>query len=339
MIRPHLSLLTFIIGIFLFSQTNAMDLRSSLEEQKIISKETECLDLDDLYFWDYTDILGTQWLKNNTPNIVTPFLYPIYKDGKMGFLLGTDHTLPLDCFDDSILQLLKSCKSLIVENIEERMTRAILIENKLINENSTYDTWWLHDLPSPLKGYFHLLLQHVYSQCPRDFHLWELTPSAAWHAYISSHYQNGMEQGLEDCIVGPKNGLETLKESIVPDGESVTETSLTSDDLIERLEEIQPSGNYFKYVGEAHTSLNYAQGTLHVSQEDLDETNDPNSEISYRNLNWMERWDAHFADLDRPLFAVGALHLVGDYGLFSLLRKRGYTIGNRILARDAHKFL
>lgn len=331
--------LTFLMGVFLVSQTNAMDLRSSLEEQKIISEDSVYLQLEDLSFWDYSDILGTQWLKNNTPKIDTPFLYPIFKDGKMGFLLGTDHTLPLDCFDDSILQLFKSCKSLIIENIEERMTRAILIENKLINENSSYETWWLHDLPSPLKGYLHLLLQHVYSQCPRDYHLWELTPSAAWYMYISAHYLNGMEQGLEDYIVGPKNGLETLKESIAPDVEGVIKTSLTTDDLIDWLNEIQSDGNYLKHVAEAHTSLNYAQGTLCVSQEDLDETNNPNSEMSYRNSNWMKRWDTYFANFDRPLFAVGALHLVGEYGLFSLLEKRGYTIGQRILASDVHKFL
>jgi uncharacterized protein len=47
--------------------------------------------------------------------------------------------------------------------------------------------------------------------------------------------------------------------------------------------------------------------------------------LKNRNENWVPKIEA-MAAVNSSLFAVGAAHLVGDYGLIALLRKKGYTV-------------
>jgi uncharacterized protein YbaP (TraB family) len=53
-----------------------------------------------------------------------------------------------------------------------------------------------------------------------------------------------------------------------------------------------------------------------------------NQMLTRRNHRMVERMEPFF-NQGRVFVAVGALHLVGDEGLISLLRQRGYTV-NRI---------
>lgn len=47
--------------------------------------------------------------------------------------------------------------------------------------------------------------------------------------------------------------------------------------------------------------------------------------LKNRNENWVPKIET-MATANSSLFAVGAAHLVGDYGLITLLRKKGYTV-------------
>lgn len=48
--------------------------------------------------------------------------------------------------------------------------------------------------------------------------------------------------------------------------------------------------------------------------------------LKQRNLNWMEKIPAMLKDEDIEFVLVGALHLVGDFGLISLLKQQGYQV-------------
>lgn len=48
--------------------------------------------------------------------------------------------------------------------------------------------------------------------------------------------------------------------------------------------------------------------------------------LKERNLNWMKKIPAMLEDQDIEFVLVGALHLVGDFGLISMLKNRGYDV-------------
>lgn len=52
-----------------------------------------------------------------------------------------------------------------------------------------------------------------------------------------------------------------------------------------------------------------------------------NSHVAIRDFNWIKKLPKYFDEFPRPLFAVGAIHLFGEYGLLSLLEKSGFAIG------------
>ena len=62
------------------------------------------------------------------------------------------------------------------------------------------------------------------------------------------------------------------------------------------------------------------------TNDECDQTEEENNALIYdRNANWMTKMPGIMAS--KPtFFAVGALHLVDDKGLISLLKKAGYQV-------------
>jgi len=66
--------------------------------------------------------------------------------------------------------------------------------------------------------------------------------------------------------------------------------------------------------------------TLFVSDMKVGHPELYNSLLVQRNLNWMPIIESMFLDADTEFVLVGAAHLVGEDGLLSMLRKKGYEV-------------
>lgn len=327
-------------GSLLFNSCLASEIipSSQLKQQLLTRYSTYSMETQrkDLKLQDNSDPLGITFLQNSSYFIKNSFCFPISKNEKFGFVLGTAHFIPLNHFSPSLIALFKTCKSLVCENNNKMpFTRERLLKNRLLNINASSEDCWINDLPQPVRNHLWQVISLIQTYTDWEgTNLWELTPAGALLYYYKVSQSIGMENDLERLIQGPRKGLETFEEAL-PHAKEILHTSLTPLELIVKLSDIAQHGSFTKSAMlDSELPASYAQGYPHLDDNDIKEIEDPQSGLCQRNRQWMNRWDEYFETLERPLFAVGCMHLCGEYSVLSLLENKGYTIYPQIMAND-----
>lgn len=287
----------------------------------------------DCKLYDFSDPFGVCFLENQNMRITRPYLYPIMKNGKEGFLLGTCHLLPARFFMEKAMDCISSCKTLVRESEKTPITKKSLETCGLITRNVNYNNWWLHELSNPTKNYLLWILEYEYGNIknqditPLELTLFELTPLGAYEVYWAAHQTWGMEKQLEKSIGGEHYGLESLEESAPEMFDAIDAIELES-----RIQDDCLFGSPIKNAFISGFFEDYCDGSFFDDDDDDDDYWDSEFDIksgtAQRNYMWLPKFDKHFEELERPLFAVGVMHLPGPHGLLSLLKKNGYTIGD-----------
>ncbi|WP_198027329.1 TraB/GumN family protein [Candidatus Paracaedibacter symbiosus] len=311
--------------LIVWQEPLAFKLHSEFTKIKdIIERESFIIQKRDLKLMDYTNILGEAWISaQSNEKIITPFLYQISKNGKIGYVLGSCHYVPLSFFSEEFLNVITSCRNFIGECGGNKPLSRVDLENSglLINIGRREEDWF-EDLDEVIKNYLTYIFKHSSKNLSKEVNIGEMTLKLAILIYKMSPQQlYSMDQEIEELF--PKSNVYSLEKF-----EQVIDYMLpkfSSSVLEEWQEELYSnlrSGQGFIDESSKNFILNYKQGLLVVEPDTFLD----NGSIIPRNLNWMKAWHSYFDKLDKPLFCIGAAHLFGEHGILNLLLQTGYSI-------------
>lgn len=289
-----------------------------------IARKSFIIQKRDLKLMDYTNILAESWISAQcNEKIITPFLYQISKNGKVGYVLGSCHYVPLSFFSEEVLNIIMSCQNFIGESSGNKpVSRADLEGSGLLINTDRRGEDWFEELDEVIKNYLTYVFKYTSKNLSKEVNMGEIAFNLAILIYKTCPQQlYSMDQGIQGFFLKSNvyslEGLDQFIDHLLPE--------VSSYSLEEWQEELYfnlRSGQGIIDESSKNFILNYKKGLIVVGPDTfLDD-----GCIIPRNLNWMKVWHSYFDKLDKPLFCVGAAHLFGEYGILNLLFQTGYSV-------------
>lgn len=288
-------------------------------------------------------------------------LYCFEKEGEIGFLLGTIHTVDLSFFPEHALQTIASCDNVFVETVNDDST----VKTNMAKQVTA---WFYNSEELPLPD----ILSATELQAVRDalyqyitmfldvkgipFDLMSLHQRIIYkclHYLVASTYScfrehrpklESMDQQLQELFNTQASSLEPhyryyiddnnepldeaekeiLRNKLIPFIQEGFFINMPSEELEQKLDSVK------EYVGccSLEQMLRLYSSSMDYSfafNEDLEVTNG-NLSKSCRNIFMVREIEKTIRSYKRPLYAIGAAHLFGSLGVINLLERRGYTI-------------
>ncbi|WP_175282076.1 TraB/GumN family protein [Candidatus Odyssella thessalonicensis] len=255
--------------------------------------------------------------------ISKPFLYRLIKDNKVGYFLGSCHYIPLSFFSEEFFKIIQNCQNFVGESSgTPPVTREVLEKVGAIITSSNKEEHWFESLDDLTRIYLNHIFQSRSSCLIKEMALKEATFPLAFLIYkMCAQQKIGMDQQIEELF--PRThiyGLETIAESLPLMLPEIAVPSLM--EWQEQLYTCIYSGKGILDESSREFIVNYQNGIITV-ETDLFRKD---GGLISRNYNWMKVWHKYFADLDTPLFCVGAAHIFGEHGILNLLLQADYYI-------------
>lgn len=246
------------------------------------------------------------------------FLYELRKekDSTPLYIMGTQHSFPLESCFPSIVKFMLSKQVLITENadLNKKLTRQYANSYGMLKkegEPSILDLSVEHQ--KKLRSYVIPFLESHKA----EFSMEELNLGSALEAYIQGHFLNGMDRKLFQHFNNANKkifGLESIK-----DIQDFFVQSPSLEMFIEGLEHDFGFGSDLDRI----SALNYLQG---IYSPFFDGDEEGMEEVKLRNLRWLPKIiDYHQNYASEMIVCVGVDHLFGDFGLLQLLKTEGYS--------------
>lgn len=286
-------------------------------------------------------------LKEKTDNNVKcPLLFSLERKSKISYLLGTCHAMPLKSLPKACHDVFDQCTFFVTEEIDLPQEKILSYYLKSVVRSAS-SAPWVHQLPSHIVTFLEKRIaiyydQHHYEPIRKTIH--QLKIWAAYQFAEDGHLillnqeeckrRNELAEGERrvsmDCALierfADKNGgLESVFDKIPGYklvGGTIKDLKVLYEDMTSDLEEST------EYGDKTLTDLldSYQQGRdLYDPYNVLEETSDKITVA--RTIRWLPNIIKHHHSPDEIiLFGVGSTHLIGEYGLLSLLPKLGFSI-------------
>jgi uncharacterized protein YbaP (TraB family) len=261
-----------------------------------------------------------------------PYFFSLEKDNKISYLLGTCHVLPLATLPQVCRDIIQLCKSFVTEQSDDWKA---IDEFYILAKRDKTTPSWLDALSPEIVQFFETAITNFSHHVKAD----ELEIWAA-HYHVSqgtmrmlgkknSHDTSiGMDHELINLLFpGQPYGLETLLD-LIP---QFKKEANSIQDLLVLYKECHKLLNQENTMNEEDVPTiipYYMKGSYFFDPIATQESNDKDDELIPRNIHCIPNIVEHHTQLESPtLFAVGILHLIGEQGLLSLLKKEGFKIG------------
>lgn len=254
---------------------------------------------------------------------VTPPIFKIESNGQQAYLLGTFHTgVSYRDFSQQVKDIAAAADSLVVETdvaaAAPLMKKAVQLgaENSLKDQLTPQEWELLYARLAPMLGANAGIID-------------QLHPLVACLFYTSSTLQTGSEpiEPIDTTLM--KNAAKAGKSIFYfEEPQDQIDTMLKWQTIIELKQAL--AGPIDNLQAESDALMRaYISGDLKGIESSFDaQTSDRDMQILIidRNIKWIKKFDGLFPKPGTELFAVGAGHLGGNYGLLQMLRDRGYTV-------------
>lgn len=258
-------------------------------------------------------------------------VYAIQKDGQTSYLLGTIHTgVNYGELPEAIRQKADAANTLVIEAdlaaAQSLIPQALPLgaENSLKEQLTPAEWEKLYAAVAPLMGENAKIINRLNPVVATI--LFSMTGFEAAAGPTSEPIdqtlfklaqENGKQiQFMEDAqaqidLLINTMGISALKEALASSGDADPAKGTDLKDTAEMLLKAYRTGDLVALEAAVMEGM---------TAEDLQIT------LIDRNLNWMKKFDQIFGTPGTEFIAVGAAHLVGEYGLLRLLAARGYGV-------------
>ena len=287
----------------------------------------------DLRFLDLSDGIGLLKYYSLLPDDITvkvPYIYKLSKNEQSFLIIGTCHSLSLNVYPQSLINLLLKQKVLVVEcfgNVESNESEALQVEMQQENINALpryYDQEWFEVLPLKCQQFIswfvegnefskelsHSSLQHLACYIIEST-LAKLNPM---DIDIFKEYGKSTKKVLELEARAQQNYDIDIAIAMLSDEELFKETSV-------ELQECQNNGGLLALYAEESRSYIFGNIVKDRILTDHDKSDDR------RNCNWMSKLNKCLSENpEGTLVALGLAHLFGEAGLIPYYYEHGWKI-------------
>lgn len=278
------------------------------------------------------------------PNKSNLHFFKLVYDGRISYLLGTNHIVPLHRLHPKIQSLASKMQTLILESdLTEDNTTCILDNISLLQfpEHflATEDEKWNErlailpiEIKKSLKEIALFITQGIEPPIPLEkFQPWYLADTFSHRIQILTQHQ-GMDTGLCELMKykGSIYELDTNEMEVETTLSSSPLKNLTQSELIDAITE--------SYEQEAEYKACYSEFCEAYLEKDLNtlssymESNEEQTSQEYyndvikRNLQWITNIVHYHLYKPVPFFAMGFGHLAGAEGVLNILSLSGFKI-------------
>lgn len=259
---------------------------------------------------------------------IQPSLFRIQKKGKIAFLFGTCHDVPLNFLPEAYLKIIQSARYLITEATrEEPPSEASFIKSGYAYASKGSN--WYQALSSEAFEILQNGLKLLFEFCNMTpIPIERIVPELAYWLCFAANQYEGLDSELTKLF-------EAKPESKVFPLENHEETtSILPKKTLKELE----TALLTEYSHLRNNSPQYSQIVIDFMKQylqggclfDVDLVKEQEQDIEMmvnRNLKWLPKILQYYDELEGPvLFAVGAAHLIGRTGLLCSLQKAGFQI-------------
>jgi hypothetical protein len=283
------------------------------------------------------------------PTVNIPMFFRLRKSGKTSYLLGSMHALSLKELPHQVLEIIETCKNMVTEKTQIQGDLDHFIQAM---KRPPYSEPWADKLPYETKiwieeviaqgfQYFSDYLESPYKL--QELEIWaayfmiSVMEPSLYNSVVNEQDTMGMDEelGLRFSSAHALHGLEGYMDRIpnykLEAGnindlidchkrflslklDSSEKPSDTEDAEDKRIRELGGHAAAYR-SGEILFDMQLAR----LATEDTD--------LNHRNFNWLPKMLEYHANLRGPvLFCVGCMHLIGNTGLLSLLKRNGFDI-------------
>lgn len=285
--------------------------------------------------------------KKTISGVKYPPLFALEREGKISYLLGTLHIEPLESLPKVCYDIFDKCTFYVTEEIEHSDEDIAQFYLKSVVRSASSKPW-VHQLPPHVATFLEERIAVYYGQHHESIHK-TIHQLKIWAAYqfaenghiilISREEDNEKKElaegeeltGMDNALLkhfGAKNGGLESKFDKIPGykivGNTIEDlkrlyTAMTSEP--EKNTEDEDEDRTLSSIIQSYRLGRDFYDPYNV----LEETNDIVT-VS-RTIRWLPNIIKHHYNPDENvLFGVGLMHLIGEYGLLSLLPKLGFSI-------------
>ena len=295
-----------------------------------------------------------------TPKVKVPYFFKIKKNNKENYLLGSMHYMvPVSALPSQVLEVMKICKNMVTEKTDDPLDNeqffSITIKRKEDSKN------WTEDLPMEVKAFAKKTCEEFIKKLAPNNPKWhyrleELEMWAAyyfyWQACMEIYAQHvEIDESIDYCSMDEELMLEWFNDTLIEGLEGYMDRIPNYKNEAKNMNVFIEIFNNFQKIN----SFERGEAKIEAEAEEIDAENTRiqklggyaecyingdnlfdwqlgriisfDEDANQRNIAWIPNIIKHHNNLPGPvLFCVGIIHLTGNQGLLTLLKRAGFEI-------------